>query len=101
MLARARLFFLSLLEDIDHVFDRGDPRNRFLCKRERVSHGSDELAVDVHGAAAHSREDTGSVHERTAQSGNDNTLFRVGHSVESAENFYFKPLGFRTLEYGH
>src|SRR5712692_4258310 len=58
MLARARLlFFLAFLENIDHVLDRSDARNRFLGKRKRIGHRADKLAIDINRTAAHSRED--------------------------------------------
>src|ERR1700730_11005313 len=101
MLARARLlFFLTLLENIDHVLDRGNAGNRFLRKRKRISHRANKLAVDVNGTAAHSGEDARAINQRTAQPRDHQTLFWARYPIQYAQDFDIKPLGLRALKYG-
>ena len=46
--------------DLDHVGDRRDAGDRLLGEiSEPVRHGTDELPVDIHGTAAHPRDDPG------------------------------------------
>src|SRR5262249_1465358 len=50
---RLRNSVSSFLKDVNHVFDGSDACDRFGLEGERIRHGAEQLAVDVHWASAH------------------------------------------------
>ena len=101
-LARSRLlFFLTLLEDIDHVFDWGDAGDGLFCERKRIGDRPHELAIDIDRAAAHPSEHSGAVDKRSAQPRDHQTLSRIGHPFKRSQDLNFEALWLRALKNAH
>src|SRR5207247_11097663 len=54
-----------LIENVQHLLDRLNPRGRFFGEWKRKGHSTDQLAVHVNGTSAHARDHTGTVPRAT------------------------------------
>src|SRR6185369_8075840 len=88
------------VEEVDHLLDRRDARNRLFRKRKTERDCTDELAVDVDGRAGHTRKHACFFDIRAAESRDNGRLPWPRKSRQHAENLNTKFLGARAAEDG-
>jgi hypothetical protein len=92
------IVFRSLVEEIDHLLDRRDPRDRLFRKRKTKSDRADNLSVDINRRAGHAGKHAGLFNVRATQSRDDRRLSRARKSRQDAENLDAELLRFRAAK---
>ena len=60
----------------NHLFNRLNPRDRLLRKREPEGNRPEQLAINIHGTPAHSLQDPGFLERSAAQTSQYDALLR-------------------------
>ena len=86
-----------LIQDVQHLLDRLDTRDRFFSKWKSKSNGAEQLAVYEDRTSAHSGDDTGALERSTRQADQDHVLL-WGEVLQHAQNLNIEPLDCRPLK---
>src|SRR4051794_12436491 len=101
--ARVHRFWLTAVERVDlkHFFNGSNAANRFLREHaDSIRDGPHELAIYVHGAAAHARHDTRVLHLFAMQPTEYQVALRPIQVGQHAQNFDIHGLRLHAFKHG-